>query len=888
MTWWPSVPTRAVIAPTIAGSSSTTRMRRGLVPIKRAPLQCVGCRGKRRLRCPARRLRAGTGTVPLQSNRNPPPGDSRATPRRPCPMPARSPRSTAARATASPTRFPAVSAEPPGPGLARARAPLRREVRLLGSLLGQVIAEQGGPDLFALVERIRRRTIALRHADTELDLEPDAERAKLAAEIEALDLDRAAAVARAFTLYFQLVNLAEERQRIRVLRTRARRARGRAIDDSVGEAVERLARSRGRAGVGELLARIEVHPVLTAHPTEARRRTLLVAQRRVRRLLDALDDPNTTPDEDADTRRRLREEISLLWHTGEVRSVAPAPLDEVRSELAVFDETLFVAVPRFQRAVDRALDAAPGRGASTNGAYAGDAGRTGTRPVLTPALLRFGSWIGAARDGHPGVTAEITLHAARLQADHLLRGYEAVAQRLMMTVAARVPASELDRSLDHALALDAEELPETIRMLRRRFPDEPYRQRLGAISERIRRTRAALTGETAPRAGGDASAAVLDADLGHLQDALVAGGLARVAWGEVADFRWQVQTFGFHLVSLEVRQHAAVHRAALAALGTGADAETEVSGGVALGEVLATFRAMARLQQRFGVEACRRYVISFTTSPEDVLNVLDLARRAAEPEPFGRPAPALADLPAAAPVLDVVPLLESAEALAGASALLEGLLADPGYRDHLRSRGDAQEVMLGYSDSSKESGFLAANWLLYRAQEALVATARRHGVELTLFHGRGGAIGRGGGPANRAILAQAPGSVAGRLKFTEQGEVIAAHYADVTIAQRHLEQVTAATILASTPEHERDVAAAAAAGSTTMSELTAISRAAYRSLLEQPGFAAFFGSATPIDLIPGLGLGSRPSSRPKGGAGSAAGGPRGPDIASLRAIPWVF
>jgi phosphoenolpyruvate carboxylase len=802
-------------------------------------------------------------------------------------MPARSARSSSTPKAVSPTRFPAVAAEPPGPGLARARDPLRREVRLLGSLLGQVIAEQGGPELFALVERIRRRTIALRHTDTELDLEPDVERAKLAAEIEGLDLERAAAVARAFTLYFQLVNLAEERQRIRVLRTRARRAHGRAIDDSVGEAVERLARSRGRAGVGELLARVEVHPVLTAHPTEARRRTLLIAQRRVRRLLDALDDPNTTPDEDADLRRRLREEISLLWHTGEVRSVAPAPLDEVRSELAIFDETLFIAVPRFQRAVDRALDAAPGRGGggSGNGAMAGDAGRTGTRPVLTPALLRFGSWIGADRDGHPGVTADITLHTARLQADHLLRGYEAVAQRLMMTVAARVTPSDLDRALDHALALDAEELPETMRMLRRRFPDEPYRQRLGAIGERIRRTRAALTGETAPRTGGYASAAVLDAELAVLQEALVADGLKRVAWGELADFRWQVQTFGLHLVSLEVRQHAAVHRAALAAVRGGADPETEVSNGVSVGEVLATFRAMARLQARFGLEACRRYVISFTSSAEDVAIVLELARIAAEPEPFGKPATELADLPAASPVLDVVPLLESADALEGAAGLLGELLADPAYREHLRRRGDAQEVMLGYSDSSKESGFLAANWLLYRAQEALVATARKHGVQLTLFHGRGGAIGRGGGPANRAILAQAPGSVDGRLKFTEQGEVIAAHYADVTIAQRHIEQVTAAALLASTPEHERATATAAAAGTMTMSELTAISKAAYRGLVELPGFAAFFGQATPIDLIPGLGLGSRPSSRPGKGSGT---GPSAPDINALRAIPWVF
>ena len=797
-------------------------------------------------------------------------------------------------------RFPAVAAEPAGPGIGRARDPIAREVRLLGALLGQVIAEQGGPELFELVERVRRRTIALRRGDPGAFGERDLERDGLTSEIAALDLGQAAAVAKAFTLYFQLVNLAEERERIRVLRTRARSARDGAIDDSIGEAVNLLAATRDAAGVQAILERVIVHSVLTAHPTEARRRTLLVALRRIRRLLDSLDAPLTTPNEDADLRRLIREEISLLWHTGDLRTVAPTPLDEVRSALAIFDETLFTVVPRFQRAVDRALDAADdaGRAGDTppEPAYAGDSGRTGTRAAMAPALLRFGSWIGADRDGHPGVTSDVTLQAARLQAEHLLRGYEAVASRLMQTVAARVPAERLDRALGSRLARDAEELPETMRHLRNRFPEEPYRQRLGAIAERLRRTRATLTGETAPRTGGYADAAALDAELVVIQDALAADGLARVAFGDLTDLRWQVATFGFHLASLEVRQHAEVHRAAVEALRRGSGPDTEVAPGVALGEVLATFRSVARLQARHGVEACRRYVISFTTGPQDVTTVLDLARLAAGPEPFGTPAPVLADLPPAIPHLDVVPLLESAEALDGAGPMLDALLSDPAYRAHLRERGDAQEVMLGYSDSSKESGFLAANWLLFRAQEALVATARRHGVTLTLFHGRGGAIGRGGGPANRAILAQAPGSVNGRLKFTEQGEVIAAHYADPTIAQRHLEQVTAATLLASTPEHETEVAVAAAAGAATMAELTAISRTAYRSLVERPAFGAFFRAATPIDLIAGLGLGSRPASRP--GAGKAA-TPEpdstammetspGGDIASLRAIPWVF
>ncbi len=799
------------------------------------------------------------------------------------PRAARDPRSPDSRAPEA--RFVAVAAEPPGPGLGRARDPLTREVRLLGALLGQVIAEQVGPELFATVERLRRRTIALRRGDP---LTPDAhaaERALLTADLGALDTTAAAAVAKAFTLYFQLVNLAEERQRIRVLRSRARRARGRGIDGSLREAVELLRAEHAPDEVSAILGRTVVHSVLTAHPTEARRRTLLQAQRRVKRLLDALDDPLITPDEDADVRRRLREEIALLWHTADLRTVRPSPLDEVRSALAIFDDVLFTSVPRFQRAADRALDPAPGTPPASPDAPASDAGRTGARPPAVSAILQFGSWIGADRDGHPGVTADVTLQAARLQVEHLLRGYEAVATRLMGMLAARVPAERLDRAVDSQLARDAEELTETVRALRRRFPDEPYRVRMGVIAERLRRTRAALTGETAPRTGGYPDPRALDAELSALADALVADGLGRVAWGEIADLRSQLATFGFHLASLEVRQHADVHRALSAALDRGASPDTEVTAGVTAEEVLATFRAMARLQARVGVEACRRYVISFTTSPDDVRRVLDLARQAAEADPFGVPAPALAELPAIVPVIDVVPLLESAEALEGAGPLLDALLADPAYREHLRSRGDAQEVMLGYSDSSKESGFLAANWLLYRAQELLVAVARRHGVTLTLFHGRGGAIGRGGGPANRGILAQAPGSVDGRLKFTEQGEVIAAHYADPAIAQRHLEQVTAAVLLASTREHERATRAAAERGAATMAELAAISRAAYRALVDLPAFPAFFRAATPIDLIAGLGLGSRPSSRPSGDAGAR---PPGDELASLRAIPWVF
>lgn len=790
---------------------------------------------------------------------------------------------------------PAVRGEPRGIGTGGARDPLAREVRLLGALLGQVIVEQEGLDLLELVERVRRRTIALRKADD------PAERARLSAELDALDLPRAEALIRSFGLYFQLVNLAEERHRVRTLRKRERAARGGILDDSVAEAVRRIWRSgRGLHDIVALVERLSIAPVLTAHPTEARRRTLLIALRRCHRLVERLDDPRLTPDEDRDIRRRLREEISLLWRTADLRSVVPTPLDEVRTAMTYFDETLFTVVPRLYRAVDGALDPlaeaerrrALGRVGRLDAPdpTAPDEGRTGTRRPLIQPFIHFGSWVGGDRDGNPSVTAETTTHVPRIHADHVLHGYEAVASRLMQTVAAVVPADALAAPLARRLVADDDTIPETMRQLRRRFPGEPYRQRFGAIAERLRRTRAALTATAGVPVGGRyRDPSELLAELDELAAALVADRLGRVAWGEVQDLRWQVETFGFHLAELEVRQHSDVHGAALAAIRRG-DLESDLPGapGVDAGEVLATFRAIADVQARFGAAAAGRYVISFTRTPGDVLDVLALSELAGATDP---PAALTAGLAPAIPVLDIVPLFESADALEGCAAIVDALLADPTYRAHLAARGDRQEVMLGYSDSNKESGFLAANRLLYRAQAALVETARRHGLELTLFHGRGGAIGRGGGPTNRAILAQAPGSIDGRLRMTEQGEVIAANYANPAIARRQLEQLTAAVLLASTPEHDALVAEAGRAGAEAIDELAAASEAAYRGLVwEDPDFPAFFRDATPIIELSALRLGSRPASRGRRAAPSALGPePReAPPLASLRAIPWGF
>ena len=799
----------------------------------------------------------------------------------------------------------AVRAEPVTIGTGRARDPLALEIRLLGSLLGQVIAEQAGRGLLDLVERVRRTTIRLRRGD-----DPSL-RSGLVAELAALDPGRAEVVVRAFSLYFRLVNLAEERELIREAR-RAERQRERAVgrgrgrragqpgasepDASLAAAVDWLAAS-GLDGpaIEGAVGRLRISPVLTAHPTEARRRTVLIALRRIERLLARLADREIVADEDRDLRRRLREEITLLWRTADLRATAVSPLDEVRTALAFFDETLFSVVPRVYRDADAALDgvatrpmppltpptgnaAAADSVDSAKAAEATDAGRTGTRPPRLAPFLAWESWIGGDRDGNPMVTAEITEQTLRIHADHVLRGYEAVATRLAQTIAAATPPQRRVRPLAARLARDAELLPDLDRQLRRRYPDEPYRQRFSFIAERLRRTRAHLTGRAAPLTGRYAGPAEFDRELVEVQEALVADGLARVAWGAVADLRWQLATFGFHLAALEVRQHSAAHRGTEAALADG-EPEREVIPGVTAAEVVATLRTIAGLRSRFGPEAAGRYVISFTSEPEDMSRLLRLSVKASAPDRVASDG-GLA--------LDIVPLFEDAATLEAAGSILDAILRDPAYRAHLRSRGDRQEVMLGYSDSNKESGYLAANWLLHRAQAALTATARDHAVELTLFHGRGGAIGRGGGPANRAILGLAGGSLDGRLKLTEQGEVIAANYADAGIARRHLERLAAATLVASSEGHTAALAPVEAAGGPILDELAAASRSAYRALVEAPGFVAFFKLATPIDEIATLRFGSRPAARGRPTGPSAPASPVGDSIADLRAIPWVF
>jgi phosphoenolpyruvate carboxylase len=702
-------------------------------------------------------------------------------------------------------------------------APLRREVRLLGDVLGQVLAEYGGAGLLEDVESLRRTVIIAREED---------DAGTSTRLVASWPIDRAEQVARAFTCYFQLINLAEERHRARALRERDRGKEP--LAESLAQAVEEIRSGPGEGKLRELLDDLVIHPVLTAHPTESRRRAVVAAIARVGAQLEVLDDPRVSSREEREAKRRLLEEIDLLWRTAQLRSTQVRPLDEVRSVMAIFDETLFRAIPELYRDLDAALSP-------------DDAGR---RPPIAPAFIRLGSWVGGDRDGNPAVTATVTVDAMEIHADHVLRGLETALLRIGRSLTADSVTTPPDQELGSRLAAARLAQPARLADLAARSPSEQHRQYLLYAAERVRATRVA-----------DASMAfrspaeLLD-DLRAVQRSLAAAGADRLAYGELQNLVWQVETFGFHLAELEVRQHSRVHEVGLAELKSGGrrSAQTE--------EALATFRAIGQIQQRFGASACRRYIVSFTRDSSDIANVYALAEAATQGGPR--------------PEIEVIPLFETVEDLGRATIVLDGMVELEPVRRQMETTGRL-EVMLGYSDSTKEVGPVAASLALYEAQAELVRWAAHRGVRLTLFHGRGGALGRGGGPANRAIRAQAPGSIDGHFKVTEQGEVVFARYSNPAIARRHLEQVASAVLMASLPEAD----AAAAREHSRFRELgnriDEPARAAYRGLIETEGFESWFSQVSPIDELGRMRLGSRPARR--------SGSPR---LEELRAIPWVF
>ncbi len=702
---------------------------------------------------------------------------------------------------------------------------LRRDIRLLGELLGQVVADYGGATLLRDVERLRRSVIRAR---SDGSYERSAQKL-----VASWSLERAEAVARAFTCYFHLANLAEEHHRARVLRERDQGPRP--LPESLVATVAELRSRNGERRLRELLADFEVHPVFTAHPTEARRRAVVTAIRRVGEQLDRLDDPMGSEGERLEAKRRLIEEIDTLWRTGQLRTTQIHPLDEVRTVMAVFDETLFLVVPEIYRALDRALSPS-------------DCGR---RAPLAPAFLRFGSWVGGDRDGNAYITAEVTAATMLIQSEHVLLALENATNRVGRTLTADAVTTPPSRGLRRRLAALRSAEPSRLAELEKRSPSELHRQFLIHVADRIRATRMGDLTQAFR------SAAELLDDLRAAQGSLADAGAVRLAYGELQHVIWQAETFGFHLAELEVRQHSAVHSRALAEVRIGAHRSSETR------EVLDTFGVIASLQARFGPDACRRYVVSFTRDADDLAAVYELAEHATG---------------GTVPTLDVIPLFETVADLHRSPSVMEAMIKLEPVRRRLKQAGLRMEVMLGYSDSTKEVGPLSATLALYEAQAALTSWAARRGLSLTLFHGRGGALGRGGGPANRAVRAQAPGSVDGHFKVTEQGEVIFARYGNRAIARRHLEQVASAVLEASAPPtNKRSKRPDAERFHRLAVQVDEAARAAYRGLVESDGFEDWFAKVSPIEELSRLRLASRPARRAAGRS-----------LEDLRAIPWVF
>lgn len=728
------------------------------------------------------------------------------------------------------------------------------DLALLSQLHEQVLREAGEQDL---VETLAALVAACR--------EPGSGAAGSAADsiVASLDQDLTARLTRAVTVHLHLTNLAEERHRSRSLRVEDGEFTGGVDAGGVHAAITEVADT---LDVRSRLAGLRIHPVLTAHPTEARRRAVTSALVRIAAQLDRFDDPHNGPAERGVARRRILEDLDILARTSTLRSTQPEPRDEVKTVLTVFDQTLFRAVPRLYRSVEAALPQAdPGRF---------DAG--------VPAFVRFGSWVGGDRDGNPHVTAAVTREAMAQQAQQALTQLHAAVERIARTMtmdAAWTPPSDALRT---SLAADAVALPEAFAKFAKDSPDEPHRQKMLVIGARVAATlaqRADLTYRGPEE---------MLADLRLVQDSLVAAGDERTARGELQHLIWLVETFGFHLAELEVRQHSAVHEAALvelitqlgdvpdpraAATDPGYLDRLATQGWPRLveptsertAEVLDTIRVMAWLQQRWGTRCCGRYIVSFTRGAADLAAVRALARLA------------LADRPLR---LDVVPLFETGEDLANAPRILREWERLDSTRAWLAGDERRVEVMVGYSDSAKDVGPASATITLDRAERELVTWAGEADVELTLFHGRGGSLGRGGGPLHRAILAQPSGSVDGRFKVTEQGEVIFARYADVMIAQRHLERLTSAVLLTDATE----VADAREDASRRFAELAETidtqSRGCYRALVQARGFADLIAAVSPLDEIGELRLGSRPARR--------SGATKGRSLDDLRAIPWVF
>lgn len=746
-------------------------------------------------------------------------------------------------------------------------AALVEDVRLLGRLLGDAIRAYEGEPVFALIETIRQLAVASRR------LEDVASRRSLAATLDALSDDQAVVVVRAFSYFSLLANIAEDRHHIR--RHRELRREGAAPLPSTlrGLFADAHQRGMGREEAIGAFAPIRVTPVLTAHPTEVQRKSTLDCQLAIAAELARRDTPGLLPEEQEAADTALFRLVCTLWQTRMLRPVKLRVRDEIANALAYFEYTFLDAVPRAHAEIEDSIARLPG---------------TAPRPDL-PTLLAIGSWVGGDRDGNPFVTAEMLEHAFERQGEIAFDHYFAAVH----TLGAELPLSARLTRVSPELAQLAERSPDQSP----HRADEPYRRALTGIYARLAATSARLGMKHEHRRAVGAAAPYADAaefvrELDVIDASLRAAGNALLADGRLRALRRAARTFGFHLATVDLRQNGEVHeevvaelvQRARAAAGYRERSEEErlallrrelasprplrsafaAYTDLAQGE-LAVLETAASIHRRFGPDSIRQYVISKTESVSDLLEVAVLLKEVGLVTPGDAPASRL----------QIVPLFETIADLRRAAATMRAWLALPEAGSIVRSLGSVQEVMLGYSDSNKDGGYVTSNWELYKTELALVEVFRAAGVRLRFFHGRGGSVGRGGGPSYEAILAQPPGAVQGELRLTEQGEVIASKYANREIGLRNLEALLAATVRATLDDAQR---AEHAEFHAAMEEISADAYRAYRALVyETPGFADYFRACTPIREIAELNIGSRPASRKPSQR-----------IEDLRAIPWVF
>jgi phosphoenolpyruvate carboxylase len=746
-------------------------------------------------------------------------------------------------------------------------APLRYDIRLLGRILGETVRGHEGEQIFQTIERVRQTALRF-HRDAD-----EVAREQLQSLISALPDDQAIRIIRAFGYFSHLANIAEDQHHIR-------RSRAHAIAHAAprsGTMAFALGRAKEaglpRAALQTFFASALCSPVLTAHPTEIRRQSSIDRELEIAKLLDERDRMQLTPDELGANRAALRRAVLTLWQSSLIRDTRLRILDEVRNGLTYYDHTFLRELPRFYAELEDLLGTLDPDWASL------DVG----------SFLRIGSWIGGDRDGNPYVTADVLREALRVQSERALRFYLNEIHLL---------GGEL--SLDDRIVRLSDAARQMIDASPDRSPQrqyEPYRRAMSGIYARLAATAQALDGVGAPRhalgaapAYGDVDALLQELDI--LVHSLVANGSSDLAKGRLRHLRRAVAVFGFHLAPLDLRQNSAVHERVIGelfgAIGSGVDYRSlgeqarvelllaEISSPRPLtsphlsysSETMAELdilRTAAEAHRRYGQGSVPHYVISKAAGPSDLLEVAVLLKEVG----LARPLEGRLDV-------DIVPLFETIEDLQSCGNAMDDALSLPEYRRLLASRGNVQEVMLGYSDSNKDGGYLTSTWELYKAEIALIDTFGRHGVGLRLFHGRGGSVGRGGGPSYQAILAQPPGAVQGAIRITEQGEVIAAKYSNAEVGRRNLEAIAAATLEATLLESQHP--APRAEHLAAMDELSAYAHREYRDLVyETDGFERYFRESTVVGEIASLNIGSRPASR----TGSAR-------IEDLRAIPWVF